>query len=118
MSDVKGRLLSTRQLDLVMFKIDFIINRHFIYFFVHLGDVIVSAVKETFPDILSKLNQKEQKQEWFNISTIGTIGEINRLASDTAGFMTLYYKEQIQSIDMSCKITGTTVVLIMINYIG
>ncbi|CAF1342571.1 unnamed protein product [Adineta steineri] len=71
-------------------------------------DVIVSAVKETLADILSKLNQTEQKQEWYNISTIGTVGEIKRLASDTAGFMTLYYKEQIQSIDTSCKITGTS----------
>jgi hypothetical protein len=68
----------------------------------------VSAVKETLSNILSKLNQKKQKQEWYNISTIGTIVEINRLASDTSGFMTLYYKEQIQSIDMSCKITGTS----------
>ena len=83
------------------------INTYIIRFFVYLGDVILSAVKETFAEILSKLNQIEQKQEWYNISTIGTIGEINRLASDTAGLMTLYYKEQIQSIDTSCKITGT-----------
>ncbi|UJR24252.1 hypothetical protein I4U23_027219 [Adineta vaga] len=73
----------------------------------HISDVILSAVKETFNKILSKLNQKEQKQEYDNISTIGTIAEINRIASDTAGLMTLYYKEQIQSIDTSCKITGT-----------
>ncbi|UJR18742.1 hypothetical protein I4U23_005648 [Adineta vaga] len=71
------------------------------------SDVILSAVKETFNKILSKLNQKEQKQEYDNISTIGTIAEIKRIASDTAGLMTLYYKEQIQSIDTSCKITGT-----------
>ncbi|CAF1073909.1 unnamed protein product [Adineta ricciae] len=69
-------------------------------------DVIVNAVKESFADILSKLNEKQQKQEWFNMSTIGSIGEINRIASDTAGFLTLYYKEQIQSIDANCKMKG------------
>ncbi len=68
--------------------------------------MIVSAVKETFTEILSRLNEVEQKQEWYNISTMGNIEEIDRLASDTAGILTLYYKEQIQSIENTSKLTG------------
>jgi hypothetical protein len=43
------------------------------------------------------------------MSTLGCIEELGRVASDTAGIMTLYYREQIQSIDMSGKIPETNV---------
>lgn len=60
--------------------------------------------------VLSKLNEKEQKKEWHNISTLGNIEELRRIASDTAGLLTLYYREQIQSIDSSQKIKGNNVI--------
>ena len=57
--------------------------------------------------ILSKLDEKEQKKEWHHISTLGNIEELRRIASDTAGSITLYYREQIQFIDSSQKIQGS-----------
>jgi len=44
-----------------------------------------------------------------NISTFGNIEEVGRIASDTATLVTLYYKEQIQSIDVSTKIKGSNI---------
>ena len=41
---------------------------------------------------------------------MGNIEELRRIASDTAGLVTLYYREQIQSIDASQKIKGSNVV--------
>ncbi|CAF3542979.1 unnamed protein product [Rotaria socialis] len=73
------------------------------------SDVIVGAVKWTFSSVLSKLDEKAQKKEWHNISTLGNIEELGRIASDTAGLLTLYYKEQIQSIDVKGKIKGSNV---------
>ena len=40
---------------------------------------------------------------------MGSIEELERLASDTAGMMTLYYREQIQSIDTKEKIKGSNI---------
>ncbi|CAF1482552.1 unnamed protein product, partial [Rotaria magnacalcarata] len=73
------------------------------------SDVIVGAVKWTFSSVLSKLDEKAQNKEWHNISTLGNIEELGRIASDTAGLLTLYYKEQIQSIDVKGKIKGSNV---------
>ena len=63
-------------------------------------------MKETLTSVLSRLDEKEQKEEWYNISTMGQIEEVNRIATETAGLMTLYYKEQIQSIESASKIQG------------
>ena len=56
--------------------------------------------------VLSKLDEKEQKKEWQNISTLGNIEELNRVASDTATLLTLYYREQVEAIDSSEKVRG------------
>jgi hypothetical protein len=69
-----------------------------------------ASIKAVFGPVLSKLNEKEQKKEWHNISTLGNIEELRRIASDTAGLVTLYYREQIQSIDSSQKIKGSNLV--------
>jgi len=69
--------------------------------------VLISNLKAAISPVLSKLNEKEQKQEWDNISTFGNIEELNRIASDTAGILTLYYREQLESIDTSKKIKGS-----------
>lgn len=68
--------------------------------------MISSALKSTIGRITSKLNETEQKKEYYNISTYGDIEALNRLASDTAGLLTLYYKEPIESIDTTKKIKG------------
>jgi hypothetical protein len=47
--------------------------------------------------------------EYYNISTLGNYEELGRLATDTASLVTLYYKEQIQSIDTSSKIEGSNI---------
>lgn len=59
--------------------------------------------------MLSKLDEKQQKREWHNISTLGNIEELRHIASETAGLVTLYYNEQIQSIDASKKIKGSNI---------
>ena len=43
----------------------------------------------------------DQKLEFQNITNFGNIEELNRIASDTAGMLTLYYREQITMIDPS-----------------
>ncbi|CAF4287737.1 unnamed protein product [Rotaria sp. Silwood2] len=68
-----------------------------------------SIIKSVLSPILSKLDEKQQKKEWHNISTLGNIEELKRIASETAGLVTLYYNEQIQSIDPSQKIKGSNV---------
>jgi phage-related protein len=73
------------------------------------------SIKTVLDPVLSKLNRKEQKKEWHNISTLGNIEELRRIASDTAGLVTLYYREQIQCIDSSQKIKGSNVVNDTIN---
>ena len=67
------------------------------------------ALKPIIGTLVSKLNEREQKKEYYNISTYGNIEELNRLASDTAGLLTLYYKEQIESIDTENKIKGSNI---------
>jgi hypothetical protein len=67
------------------------------------------SIKAVFGPVLSKLNEKEQKKEWHHISTLGNVEELNRIASETAGRITLYYREQIESIDSSQKIKGINV---------
>lgn len=69
----------------------------------------VGIVKSAVSGILSKLDEKQQKKEYYNLSTFGNIEELNRVASDTASLVTLYYKEQIQSIDTGSKIKGSNV---------
>ena len=57
------------------------------------------GIKAVLGPVLSKLDKNEQKKEWQNFSTLGNIEELRRIASDTAGLLALYYREQIQSID-------------------
>jgi hypothetical protein len=59
--------------------------------------------------VLSKLDERQQKKEYYNISTFGNIEELGRIASDTASLLTLYYKEQIEFIDTSRKISGSNI---------
>ena len=71
---------------------------------------LASAVtKGVLGPILSKLDEKQQKKEWHNIAQVGNVEELNRIASETAGLITLYYNEQIQSIDSSQKIKGSNI---------
>ena len=67
--------------------------------------------------VLSKLDEKQQKKEWQNISTLGNIEELRRVASETAGLVTLYYNEQIQSIDLSQKIKGSNIFNDKVNWL-
>lgn len=46
---------------------------------------------------------------------MGNIEELRRIASDTAGLVTLYYREQIQSIDSSQKIIGSNIINDTVN---
>jgi hypothetical protein len=70
--------------------------------------VALASIKTLFAPMLCKLNEKEQKKEWHHISTLGNIEELNRIASETAGLVTLYYREQIESIDSLQKIKGSS----------
>ncbi|CAF1347149.1 unnamed protein product [Adineta ricciae] len=80
-------------------------------------NLLLTNVKSTLNPILSKLNEKVQRQEWHAISTLGNIEELKRIASDTAGIITLYYKEQIQLIDPFRKIKGTNMFNTRIKWI-
>lgn len=62
-----------------------------------------------------KLDEKTQKQERYTISKLGNLEELDRFASDTAAWITLYYKEQIESIDTSQKIKGSSIFSEMIK---
>ncbi|CAF3833000.1 unnamed protein product [Adineta steineri] len=66
-----------------------------------------TITKGLLSPVLSKLDERQQKKEFHNISTLGNIEELRRIASETAGLVTLYYNEQIQSIDTSQKIQGS-----------
>ncbi|CAF1086509.1 unnamed protein product [Adineta steineri] len=55
------------------------------------------------------LNQKKQKKEFYNISVLGNFEELQCAASDTAALLTLYYKQQIESIDTQTRITGSNI---------
>ena len=59
--------------------------------------------------VISKLDEKKQKKEHYSISTLGNILELDQMATDTASLLTLYYREQIQSIDVSRKIKGSNI---------
>ncbi|CAF1596870.1 unnamed protein product, partial [Didymodactylos carnosus] len=69
--------------------------------------VILEGVKIPVSKGLEKLDEKQQKKEWYNISTLGNIEELQRTASNTAGLLTLYYQHQIELIDTSEKIRGS-----------
>lgn len=75
--------------------------------FFFLVSLVSTGIKAVFGPVLSKVNEKEQKTEWHNISNLGNIEELTRVASDTAGLITLYYREQIQIIDPWRKIKGS-----------
>lgn len=75
-----------------------------------------AAIKAVLNPILSKLDGHKQKKEWHNISTLGNIDELGRIASDTAGLLTLYYREQIQLIDPMQKIEGNCVGLSVFSF--
>ena len=77
--------------------------------FLFLAQPILGAIRSTVSTVLLKLDQKQQNKEYYNISTLGNIEELGRLASDTASLLTLYYKEQIQSIDTLSKIEGSNI---------
>ncbi|CAF0934026.1 unnamed protein product [Adineta ricciae] len=66
------------------------------------------SIKTILSPMLSRLHKRELKKEWENFSTLGNIEELKRIASDTAGLLTLYYREQIQCIDPSQKIKNAT----------
>ncbi|UJR18190.1 hypothetical protein I4U23_005091 [Adineta vaga] len=69
----------------------------------------VAITKGILSPLLSKLDEKQQRKEWHNISTLGNIEELKRIASETAGLLTLYYHEQIISIDPLQRIKGSYV---------
>ncbi|CAF3304853.1 unnamed protein product [Rotaria socialis] len=81
------------------------------------ANLVISHIKSALIPTLSKLNEKEQKQAWANISTLGNFEELQRIASDTAGMVTLYYREQIQSIDPFQKIKSSYVFNYKIKWI-
>jgi hypothetical protein len=70
-------------------------------------NLVSTSINAVLAPALSKINEKEQKKEWHNISTLGNVEELTRIASDTAGMITLYYREQIQLIDPWTKIKGS-----------
>ncbi|CAF3259126.1 unnamed protein product [Rotaria sp. Silwood2] len=74
-----------------------------------LSQIIIKPTKAILSGILSKLDEKKQKLERYNILTYGSVEELRRAASEAAGLVTLYYKEQIQSIDTFRKIEGSNV---------
>ena len=75
--------------------------------FFSLVSLVSTGIKAVFGPVLSKMNEKEQKKEWHNIAYLGNIEELTRAASDTAGLITLYFREQIQLIDPWRRIKGS-----------
>ncbi len=77
----------------------------------------IGIIQKPLSIVLSQLDEKQQKKEYYNISTLGNIEELGRIASDTASLLTLYYKEQIQSIDTLSLIEGSNIFNDKINWI-
>ncbi|CAF1164342.1 unnamed protein product [Didymodactylos carnosus] len=63
-------------------------------------------LKQTVTSIVSVVDKTKQKKEYRNISTLGNIEYLQKAATNSAGLLTLYYKEQLDSIDMSKKVEG------------
>lgn len=80
--------------------------------------LVAKVTKGVVSSALSKLDGKQQKREWQNMSTFGNIEELRRIASETAGLVTLYYNEQIQSIDPSQKIKGGNIFNDKVNWLN
>ncbi len=50
---------------------------------------VLEKVTKGVSTVLSKLDERQQKKEYYNISTFGNIEELGRIASDTASLVTL-----------------------------
>jgi hypothetical protein len=66
----------------------------------------MSPIKNATKWLVETLDKKHQKAEWYNISVLGNIEELQKAASTTAGLLTLYYNQQIQLIDTTSSKTN------------
>ena len=77
---------------------------------VPVAGAIMSPIKNATKWLVETLDKRHQKAEWYNISVLGNIQELQKAASTTAGFLTVYYNEQIQLIDTtSSKVQGSNI---------
>lgn len=68
----------------------------------------MGPIKSATQSLVETVDKRRQKAEWYNISVLGNIEELQKAASTTAGLLTLYYNQQIQLIDTaSSKIRGS-----------
>ncbi|CAF1036863.1 unnamed protein product [Didymodactylos carnosus] len=74
--------------------------------FIPIPEPIMFLLKQTVTSIVSVVDKTKQKKEYRNISTLGNIEYLQKAATNSAGLLTLYYKEQLDSIDMSKKVEG------------
>ena len=69
-----------------------------------LGTTILKRLKSTLIPDLSRLNKQKQAKELLSLTTLGNIQELDRIAADTAGLLTLYYREQLTIVASSQRI--------------
>ncbi|CAF1144913.1 unnamed protein product [Rotaria magnacalcarata] len=74
-----------------------------------LPEPVMFLLKQTATSIVSVIDKTKQNKEYRNISTLGNIQYLHNAATNCAALLTLYYKEQIELIDVSRKVVGNNV---------
>ncbi|CAF3161141.1 unnamed protein product [Rotaria sp. Silwood2] len=76
-----------------------------------LSETITGPIKYAVTRIVEAVGKKRQRSQWYNISILGNIEELQKAATTTAGLLTLYYNQQIQAIDtQSTAVKGSNAV--------
>jgi len=75
-----------------------------------IASALLGPIKNATNMLLKTIDKRRQKAEWYNISVLGNIEELQKAASTTAGLLTLYYSQQIKLIHMSLsKVRGSNI---------
>ncbi|CAF0735650.1 unnamed protein product [Adineta steineri] len=68
---------------------------------------ITFLLKQATTNIVSIIDKTKQNKEYRNISTLGNLQQLQNAATNAAGLLTLYYKEQVELIDIKKKVEGS-----------
>ncbi|CAF3738531.1 unnamed protein product [Rotaria sordida] len=74
-----------------------------------LPEPIIFLLKQSLTSIISVIDKTKQNKEYRNISTLGNLQHLQNAATNSAGLLTLYYKEQVDLIDRDKKVEGSNI---------
>ncbi|CAF1411813.1 unnamed protein product [Rotaria sordida] len=76
-----------------------------------LSQFITVPTKYAVTRMVEAMDKRRQRSQWYNISILGNIEELQKAATTTAGLLTLYYNQQIEAIDtQSTAVKGSNLV--------